>query len=106
MEFGIAVEEDPVRRVRGQNRLQALEHLAGLFTVGSGTDAQVMTRAGDHEFLEENGAHRPIVMSASVDNPMSPLFGAGTSRERPANHRQLNKLGASSYDRADSHALS
>lgn len=67
---GIAMDQDPVRPFVQEARLDGLQHAPGHGAVVEAGDAQVVSRLGDVELLEEDVRHVGIEVLAGVDDDL------------------------------------
>src|SRR5712692_495076 len=81
--IGVSVEQHPVWLFGGYNRLQALQHFAGLNSVSAGAHVEVVVRPGDRQFLEKDGTQLRIIVLAGMDDPVRPSFAGIASLESP-----------------------
>ncbi len=64
----VAGDEDQVRALGAQHRLEPLEHPRGLLAVATGADPEHVVGLGHAELVEEDIRHRPVVVLAGVDD--------------------------------------
>ena len=93
---GVSVNHDLLGFDRHENRVERLDHSAGLLSVRSGSNSKVVIRIGNLEFREKHRRHIRIVVLTRMDDDLS-----GSARQGPMNGRELHEVGARSDDVAN-----
>ncbi len=85
----VAVDQDSIGLLGGQERLQRDEHPARLVGVAAPVDPEAVVRAGQAKLVEEAARHRVVVVLTGVDErfvvpgPQRRLQGSGLDQLRP-----------------------
>ena len=98
----VAHDDNGIRRVAGQYRLEPLHDFSRLHGVRARADFQIDIRARNAELLEKQLAHPLVVVLARVDEPRRYIWPAGNL---PHQGRHLHKVGPRPGDDNKLHAL-
>ena len=93
---GVSVNDDLLGFDRYENRVERLDHSAGLLSVRSGSNSKVVIRIGNLKFREKHRRHIRIVVLTRMDDDLG-----GSARQGPMNGRELHEVGARTDDVAN-----
>jgi hypothetical protein len=97
----VTVHDHEIRFLMKEDFFHPHQHIAGLLSMGTGTDIEMIVRSWDQEFLKKNIRHLRVIVLAGMDEDFSmvlpDLAGHGGT---------LDKLGPGTHDRDDLHPIS
>ena len=98
---GVAVDEDPVGLLAGEQFVELRQHGSGLDTVTSGADLEIPLWLPDAEFLEEDLGHAVVIVLPRVDGGVVDTGRPGGLCDRS----EFDELGTGANNADDSHRV-